>query len=436
MISEYLNLLELNESYIQAVQNRLQATVYNETEGDLQEMLKKNLVIRIQKRPDKIIFVEMLIWLYIQDKDFEQALVQAKSLDKRLGEGSKRVYDIGVLAGDAEQYAVASEAFQYIINKGINDAYYIDAKSDNLSVMYKKVIGSGKYTTAEVQNLEKLFSDALTDLGINKSTFSIAMNKAKLQAFYLNDPDKALETTNQAIESGKLAPLQIAEGKILLGDIYLFKMEIWEATLIYAQVEKMYPNEPIGHDAKLKKARLAYFSGDFQWAEAQLSVLKAATSKLISNDAFGLSMLIKDNMVDDSEGKALLIFSRAEWLHYRRQDSLALLTLDSVISLFPQNVIVDDALYLKGKYYEAEGKYTEACAEYEKVVSGYPYDILADDALYERAMLYYNQLNEPEKARDLFKNLITGYPGSLYISDARRMFRELRDKYPELKTNP
>ena len=36
--------------------------------------------------------------------------------------------------------------------------------------------------------------------------------------------------------------------------------------------------------------------GDFEWAQAQFSILKASTSKLIANDALDLSVFIMDNL--------------------------------------------------------------------------------------------------------------------------------------------
>ena len=68
MIEEYLNVLELHDSYLQAVQNQLQSTVYQDKENDLTGKLKIQLIKKIQKYPDRNIFSELLIWLYVQDR--------------------------------------------------------------------------------------------------------------------------------------------------------------------------------------------------------------------------------------------------------------------------------------------------------------------------------------------------------------------------------
>ena len=59
----------------------------------------------------------------------------------------------------------------------------------------------------------------------------------------------------------------------------------------------------------LKKA-IAYYQGDFNWAQAQLDVLKSS-SKLISNDAMALSLLITDNYNLDTTDVPMMLFAKA-----------------------------------------------------------------------------------------------------------------------------
>ncbi|MFZ4545847.1 MAG: tetratricopeptide repeat protein, partial [Bacteroidales bacterium] len=57
----------------------------------------------------------------------------------------------------------------------------------------------------------------------------------------------------------------------------------------------------------------------------------------------------------------------------------------------------------------------------------FPMDLLADDALYNLAGLNENQLNDKVKAMQLYEKILTQYPGSLYVVDARKRFRSLRN---------
>ena len=60
------------------------------------------------------------------------------------------------------------------------------------------------------------------------------------------------------------------------------------------------------------------------------------------------------------------------------------------------------------------------------IVEKYGEDILADDALFNEADIYDNNLNNKDKAKELYESLMTKYPGSLYVVEARKRFRSLR----------
>ena len=84
MINEYLNLIDYSYSYKRSVQNYLSRAIDFEEEEYKVEILKEELLIRIQKDPSNHTFSEMLIWLHLQKKQFSSAVVQAKALDRRL----------------------------------------------------------------------------------------------------------------------------------------------------------------------------------------------------------------------------------------------------------------------------------------------------------------------------------------------------------------
>jgi outer membrane protein assembly factor BamD (BamD/ComL family) len=62
----------------------------------------------------------------------------------------------------------------------------------------------------------------------------------------------------------------------------------------------------------------------------------------------------------------------------------------------------------------------------DKVLANYRKDILADNALFMLAGIYDYQMKDSAKAMDLYKELMTDFPGSLYVVEARKRFRTLR----------
>ncbi len=426
MINEYLDVLDLQDSYIQSVQNALQSSFGSDADQKQNELVKTELLRRISKNPDKTIYSELLIWMQIQLKDWEGAFVQAKALDKRKKEEGNRVMALAILFSQNEAYDVAIKAFNYVISKGPEVYYYTNARIELLNVYYQKVVTKGIYTSLDLTELEKNYVSTIAELGKSASTVPLLKNLAHLQAFYLNKTDDAKALLEEAIQLPQLPAVTQAECKIELADILLMTGDIWEASLRYSQVEKAFKYDAIGQEAKFRVARISYYTGDFKWAQAQLDVLKGATAKLIANDALDLSLLISDALAIDSNEAPLAIFARADLLAFQNKDDQAKISLDSINTLFPNHALADEILYKKAQIALKHLQYIEAATFYEELLKNYGDDILGDDAMFKLADLNENQFKNLEKAKELYQQLMEKHPDSLYVVEARKRFRKLR----------
>ena len=182
-----------------------------------------------------------------------------------------------------------------------------------------------------------------------------------------------------------------AKLKMKLADIYLFKEEIWEATLLYSQVDKSMKEEPIGHEARFRNAQLRYYIGEFDWALAVLNILKSATSKLIANDAMTLSLVISDNLEYDTI--ALQRLAKADYYIYQKRYDVANQILDSVNVYNPNEVSMPYLLSRKAQIAHDNKDYELADSLYKRVYQGYPDSYIADKALMDDAFLLENYLD-------------------------------------------
>lgn len=217
-----------------------------------------------------------------------------------------------------------------------------------------------------------------------------------------------------------------SECRVELADILVLTGQVWDATLLYSQVDKTFRDDPLGHEARYKNARLSFYIGEFDWAKAQLDILKSATSRLIANDAMKLSLRIQDNVGFDGNTEALLMFARAEKLTFMNRFDDALAVLDSLADQFPAHPIFDDVLYAKAGIMMKTGNFQEADTLLEKVADQFPTGLLADEALLQRAQLQEQVFNDTEKAMTLYQRIMMEYPGSLNNLAARNRFRSLR----------
>jgi len=292
----------------------------------------------------------------------------------------------------------------------------------------QKITNSGTYLKSDLVKLESDYETTLNELGKNQITAPLISKYAHLKAFHLDKIDEAVTLLEETISLPRISPIFAAQCKLELGDILILRGEVWEASLLYSQVDKDFKQDAIGREAKFRNARLSYYMGEFEWAAAQLNVLKAATSQLISNDAMSLGLLIMDNLGLDSDSNSapLLFYSRADLYEFCNRNDAALATIDSMLLEFPAHTLTDEAWFKQAGIFFKKGDFKKTAEHYFKVFETYPDDILGDDALYKLALLTENNLSDKPKAQELYELLLTKYPGSLYTVDARKRFRSLR----------
>ncbi len=422
LIQEYINLLSTNpEALPQA-----QSVLGNILEGSEDfNQLRTSILRRLQKEPQSIIMTEFLTWQYIQQKDFDMALRQTFALDRRLKEDGNRVFDLSRLLISNQAFDQAIESLNYLVSKGAENKYYIPAKIELLNVKTRQLT-SIKFSKENLINLENDFNALLNEFGRSSGTVFAIRQLANLQAYYLGKPAVAAQQLEKLLEINGLPSQIIGQIKSDLGDIYILTGEVWEAALLYGQLEKAYSNEPLGQEARYKNAKLAYYQADFIWAKAQLNVLKSSTSQLIANDALNLNLLISDNLQKETDTAALRKYAYADLMIFKNQSDQALTILDSISVLFPGNSLADDIFMAKSKIFIKNNAFNQAIEQLMGIIENYPTELWGDDAVFILADIYETKLNQPAKALELFQKIITDFPGSLYVIEARKRFRKLR----------
>jgi tetratricopeptide (TPR) repeat protein len=427
MIGEYLDLLDQNPDYSTSIQNALSRQI-DFTKEDCREFLtlKSALLERIQKNPKEITYSEMLIWLFIQRKNFSSALTQNQAVDRKLGEQGRRVMELGKMCVENQHYEIARQAFKYVCELGEDKMYFYQAESDLLNTRFLEIITNRNYSKEEIDVAMNEYERTLMRLGRRKTAIPIILELAHIEAFYGNSASKALTRLTDALSIASITDIQKTEIKMKLADIHVLAGDIWEASLLYMQVESDFKFEPIGHEAKFKNARIFYYDGEFDFAQSQLSVLKESTSKLIANDALQLSLMITDNFGLDSNYVVMTWFAKADLFIEQHRYEEAYQLFDSINSQFPYHSLSDEILFKKASILQNQGKWSEAVPFLEAILKYHGSDILADDALYHLANIYEYHLDSKEKAMEYYKTILIDFKGSLHAIEARKRLRSLR----------
>ncbi len=438
MIDEYLGLMDYHSSYKTQVQTILARVIdFDNEESEEYQYLKEQLIMRSQKDPNDNDAAEMVTWLFIQRRNFQAAFLHIKAIDKRTDGGGYRVLELGEICTENKDYQTAQKCFQYVVDQGEDSRYYVRAQNALLNARFLQVTTLRDYTKEDLYATQDAFEEAMERVGKSGRTLPLMLQCAHIMAFYADNHVAAIVLLNEALELTDLTDMQRAEVKMQLADIYVLKGDIWEAALLYAQVDKDFKYESVGHEAKFKNARIFYYDGEFNYAQSQLDVLKQSTSKLIANDALKLSLLITDNFGLDSNWIAMNWFAQGDLLIEQHQYDEAFLYFDSIIKEYPAHGLGDEIQLKKAYAMQLRGKWNDAVDQLEELLKFYSQDILADDALFQLGDIYENRLMDGKKAMGYYRTILFEHRGSLYTEESRKRFQKLREIYgsDELKSS-
>ena len=315
----------------------------------------------------------------------------------------------------------------YIIKKSKEGTFYPESVVGMTEVQYVKSVEMSYRDVNERDfylDFEKRIESECEELGISDLTIPIVMIRAEILSFKLDETDKAIELLNNVLNYN-ISRYNKAKIKMSLADVYLYKEDVWEATLLYSQVDKSMKEEPLGHEARFKNAQLRYYIGEFDWALSVLNILKSATSKLIANDAMTLSLLITDNLEYDTI--ALQRLAKADFYIYQKRYELANKMLDSVNVYNPNEYSMPYLLTRKAQIAMENKDYILADSLYKRVYQGYADSYMADDALLKDAILLEKYLNKKEEAMGCYAKIIDEYTASVYVAQARNAYRRIRN---------
>ena len=423
MINAYLNEAPFQANDLTPIENGLQAVL---TEEKLKDALEKELLKRTQSAKNDFVYQDLLVWLYMQRNDFDGAILQAKSLDMMRREDGENVLRISRTAAIQKDYDAAAKGYQYIIDKGPQFSSYVTANLELINVKRDKIVNSPNYTREQLLSLKKTYQDFIKNFNNEYTVTTATLELAQLEALYMHDIDSAIALLIPITENNRMAKDVLSKAKLYLGDYYIINDQPWESLLLYTQVEKNEKGNPLGEEAKFRNAKLAYYKGDFGWAQTQLKIIKANTTEYISNDAIDLSVFILDNLNTDDTDFALLKFAKADLLRYQNKLDEAEDTLNFILQYYPQTALQDDILFLKYNIEKDRQHYEKAASYLQKIVDNYGDDILADNALFYLGDLYQFYLKEEEKAKNYYEKIIVEYKDSTFSIEARKRYRKLR----------
>jgi tetratricopeptide (TPR) repeat protein len=415
MFDTYLSMVDVDEKYTNTIMRYIGKYITGDSQNEYNTVFKRLVLKRLQSN-QKNSWNELLSWLFMQQKEYDKAYIQEKALHKRSLESLEGIVRLGEIAFDNKEYETTEKCFDYVLENTVDVVEIMDAK------LYKLYINIE--TSEDFGVVNSQFQALFNEYGKSTSTLDIQIAYADFLTFKYNQPDQAIKVLKGAL---KLRSNNFQKGaiKIKLGEVLVFNNRFNEALIYFSQVQASLKNHILAQKARFKVAQTSYYKGDFDWAETQLKVLKGSTSQLIANDALDLSLIINDNIVQDSLRLALKTYAQADLLAYQHKNQQAVDSLNTILTQHKGHAIEDEALFKQAKVFEEMKLYEKAESNYLKIIKINAEDILVDDAYYNLGEIN-SQQNNIEKAKEYYQKIIFDFPSSIHLVDARKKYRKLR----------
>lgn len=422
MFEYYINLIDKNETYLNLVQRYASRYITDDSENEINILFRKTLLRKAASNP-RDEWNLLLSWLFAQQKDYEKALIQEKALYQRNYSDLSAIFDLGAIAFENQDFNAAKLCFDFINEKSVLKDDKIEANLFNIKI------------AIATQNLEteNLFQSLFEQYGINQHTIDVQVEYASYLTFQKSQPEKAAKILEKALTFSK-SKFDKARIKLKLGDVLVFRGKFNKALIYFSQIQTQLKGSELAQQARFKVAQTSYFKGDFDWAKAQLKILKGSTTQLIANDAVDLFLRITDNEPVDSIPSGLKQLAKAELFAYQNKNEEALQQIQELFQskdilvngLIPGEVIYDDALLLQAKIFIKKSQYIDAISSLDKIIAADNQGFLTDDVYYLMAETYNLHLNDTEKAKEFYQKIIFEHPSSIYLVEARKKYRKLR----------
>lgn len=407
-VSEYLTLIKYQEDPREThnISWRI-LNIYDE--ADRPELIIEAIDQAIMQNPGQAEYYIILGDIYLKTEKLAQAFENYKHGDSLLSAGDRGFYieKFVQLCYNSNEYLMAIEVADYYLSNMAN--VYNPAVDEITLYKAKSLAKLGIYQTAfelldlieKRNNRFKMKAEAIYTAG-------------EIYADNLQDYDKAADKFNLLIKSMRQAPIAY-KAQLKLAEMDVRKANFGDAEAKLTDITQAGQIKDIAERAAFLLAEIKFFENKYGEARKEYNMLFSSyPDGVYINDCLDrLSLMI------DAEGDTnLSLISRATWNYFAGYTDSAIVLMKEA-SLREQSKIYEFALYHLPLYYSQAGNWEMAVGAFQHYLTVFEDGVYTDKALFSLAEIYYEKADRPDKADQLLNRLITDFPNSPLLEQAR-----------------
>jgi len=429
-MQEYVALLANSTNQVGFVKGRLQTFV---DQGEGSEAYIEVLRSAVQDTPTERSYRDLLAWLYMQQNDYRAAYDSYRALDRMSDAQGRVLYQFAQKAADAEQFEVATSAFEAVLEqdpdagvapdarRALGDAYRRWAKRDSPRSRARRS------DTSDVQARYDAAVEAYRTFLRRHSTHdAVPVVLARLGGLQL-DVYQAYEAADSTLNRVATEHPQTAaarQAQYDLGRLALQQGALDRAHGRFSRLVDQAEGERANR-AQFQLAQIDFYRGQFDAAVTRVEAITKNAAADIANDAIKLKVMIQEHEGPDSLDAPLQMYAQARLDEHQQRYTDATARLDSLLRTHGRHALADNAQFRRAKVLLVAGDTSAALDAFQKLPQRHPRSPYADRSLYRLGRLHQAQ-DAPEAALNAYNRLLTAYPNSLLAGDVRERIRTLR----------
>ncbi len=425
MMDAFVKATATKPFYFRYVTANLSKYVTSNPANRYNRSLKEVLIEKIAQNPLPV-YLQLLQWLYVREKNFKRAFVQAKGLFLR---GETDQNDLFYLAQETfnnGDYETASEIVRFL-KSGQKSGIQPDQRIQVLETRIERE--TNRHSPEKLQALVPVWKKRAAQIRNRKFMQDIYREIVDVY-FQLKQYDTAGKFLDSLIRTTPAGRYQ-AEWKEKQGDLLLLRKEFDQAAIQFTLLKEENPYTETGYRAVYKIGLASFLGGDFDWAHRTLKTLKKAASRKIANDALLLDfMIISNRNPGDTVQAGLHAFSKLYYDYFAGNYKAVLQKGDSLKSAFKGQKIYDDILYLQAMSAEKTAQFDKAIQYWNEILAFQTENTLHEEALYHLGIIFAKEKKDIPKAREYFKRILLEYPQGFRRDQASEYYEKLKN--PEL----
>ena len=317
-----------------------------------------------------------------------------------------------------KQIDLAVAAFDSLTRRWPGSSFYFPARLNRA----KALQAGAKYTEA-LQAFDEIIGQTKNERFLQQAL----LDKGQL-LIKVNRPENALKVFLAIQNKFQQKPVQ-KQAALFLGDTYFAMDKFTKAKASYNRALRLGDTQdPVyNNQINYKLGELLFAQHKFNQAIAYFEkiqmVKKGLASSHLYNDALEFILLIEENEADSSG--ALVHFADFYRLQKQGRQAAGFEMLENLVSKYPGSALRPHSMMEMAAIHVAEKNHADALKLYSRVEKDHPDSFYSDYALLQRARLL-EQTGAFEKALAHYEKVLTKYPQSIHLEEARARIRALR----------